>query len=467
MRIDRRQLLLTGAFAGLSGLLPASLRLAKAAEGVMELTAGPGKHVLYRKDSPPSDLWLYNGTSPGPEIRIKRGVPTRIRLVNRLDEPTSVHWHGIRIANAMDGVSGLTQEAVPKGGTFDYEVLAPDAGTFWYHAHNKSWNQVGRGLYGPLIVEEDEPAFDAAHDLTLVIDDWRLNRDGTLNDDGFRSMMDWSHAGRLGNWITVNGLTNPVYPLKAGEAYRLRLVNAANSRIFELDPKPLDSTILAYDGQPLPEPAALGGDPLLLGPAQRIDLLCVPKAEGTISLREISADPPFEFARFEVSGGSGSLAQAPRLVPNALSEPRLEGAKAVRLNMTGGAMGGASEIVYRGRRLEGRDFFETGQVWAFNGVANMADEPLFRVRKGETVRLETVNNTAFAHAMHVHGHHFRILERSGSTIDERRPWRDTFLIGSEQTTTVAFVADNPGKWLLHCHMLEHAAAGMTTWFEVT
>ncbi len=129
-------------------------------------------------------------------------------------------------------------------------------------------------------------------------------------------------------------------------------------------------------------------------------------------------------------------------------------------------MSGELEIVYKGRKLEGDGFRNTRQLWAFNGVANIAAKPLFTAKRGETIVLESLNNTVFLHAMHVHGHHFRIVERSGSIVEENRPWRDTFLIGPEQSTKIAFVADNPGKWLLHCHMLEHAAAGMNTWFEV-
>jgi FtsP/CotA-like multicopper oxidase with cupredoxin domain len=125
------------------------------------------------------------------------------------------------------------------------------------------------------------------------------------------------------------------------------------------------------------------------------------------------------------------------------------------------------EISYLGKKLQGEDFRKTRQVWAFNGVANLPETPLLEATSGETVIIETVNKTRWMHAMHVHGHHFRIINRSGSQVDEGNPWRDTFVIGPEQTTEIAFVADNPGKWLYHCHMLEHAAAGMSTWFSVS
>jgi FtsP/CotA-like multicopper oxidase with cupredoxin domain len=155
-----------------------------------------------------------------------------------------------------------------------------------------------------------------------------------------------------------------------------------------------------------------------------------------------------------------------KLFPNSLPEPDLQNAKKFTLDMAGGAMGGFVEMVYNGKKLEGEAFRTTGQAWAFNGVANLAENPFFDVVAGETVIVETINNTGWVHAMHVHGHHFKILNRSGVEVDEDEMWRDTFLIGPEQTTQIAFVADNKGKWLLHCHMLEHAAAGMNTWFNV-
>ncbi|MCB9994783.1 MAG: multicopper oxidase domain-containing protein [Zhengella sp.] len=129
-------------------------------------------------------------------------------------------------------------------------------------------------------------------------------------------------------------------------------------------------------------------------------------------------------------------------------------------------MGGFVDFTYNGKRLEGEDTPHTKQAWAFNGVANLSEKPLFQAKSGETIVIETVNQTGWVHAMHIHGHHFRIISRGDSLVDEGKPWRDTFLVGPEQTTKIAFVADNPGKRLYHCHMLEHAAAGMTTWFEV-
>ncbi|WP_026481096.1 multicopper oxidase family protein [Ahrensia sp. 13_GOM-1096m] len=462
--ISRRNVLFGFAGAAAAAQLP-TLALAKVDDGYFELIAGPSKQKLYRPDGAESDLWTYNGSAPGPEIRVKKGERVQVKFTNNLEEPTSVHWHGIRIENAMDGVSGLTQEPVQPGDSFVYDFVAPDAGTYWYHAHNKSWNQVARGLYGPLIIDDVEPAFDAAHDLTLMIDDWRLAGEGTLDAASLGSLMDWSHGGRLGNWLTVNGKAVPKIRLNRNENYRLRIINAANARVFEIDPNSFNAKVLGYDGQLLSEPQTLNYSPLMLGPAQRVDLLII--SDNDFTLDEISGDDPFSMIEFEVSGDGIPSPNQIKLVPNSIPVPDLQNAKKFTLNMAGGAMGGFVEMVYNGKILEGEAFRTTKQAWAFNGVANLAEDPFFDVAAGETVIIETINNTGWVHAMHVHGHHFKILDRSGAEIDEGEMWRDTFLIGPEQTTQIAFVADNKGKWLYHCHMLEHAAAGMNTWFNIS
>ena len=451
-----------GAFA-----LTPKMSIAKTGDNSFELVAGLSDLKLYKEDAAPSSLWTYNGIAPGPEIRVKKGERIQVKFTKRLEEPTSVHWHGIRIDNKMDGVSGLTQEPVQPGESFLYDFIAPDAGTYWYHAHNKSWNEVARGLYGPLIVTDPEPVFDKDHDLILVIDDWRLGPDGALDIASIGSMMDWSHGGRLGNWLMTNGEIFPKRRLNAGEHYRLRLINASNARVLEINPNQIGAKVIGYDGQTLEQPFEVPYTPMLLGPAQRIDLVFTPKSGESYALQEISGTKPYPFAGFE-SVGEKTASNNPLLpAPNSIPEPDLINAKTFKLEMTGGAMAPLGDAVYKGQKLDGNLIRQSQQVWAFNGIANLADDPFFSIEKNQTVIVEVINKTAFLHAMHVHGHHFRVIERSESEIDEGKPWRDTFMIGPVQTTKIAFVADNPGKWLFHCHMLEHAAAGMTTWFMVS
>ena len=461
--LSRRTILAGGAAALLAPM--ARFDVFAAEDGFTELVAKPAKIQLVGPDGPTSDLWGYNGSVPGPILRAKVGDTLRIRFRNELTQPTSIHWHGIRIDNAMDGVSHLTQEPVQPGEMFEYEFEVPDAGTYWYHAHNKSWEEVARGLYGALIVDEPEPLVPEGADITLVLDDWRLDKQGRFDAASLGQMMDWSHGGRLGNFITVNGEQKPSVPVPMGHWLRLRLINAANARIMEIDPNRFGAEIIAYDGQPIGEAQRLNYTPFLLGPAQRVDLLVKFDQLGEVLLEEISGKP-YIFATLDVRE-SGVLAnEKPTLPPAALPTPDLNNALEFDLLMEGGAMGQMGQLIYNGRVQTRADFMSNKQVWGFNGVANIAQEPFFAVQKGQSVVLNVTNRTRFPHAMHTHGHHFKIIERNGSN-DIEQLWRDTFIIGPNGTTRIAFVADNPGKWLFHCHMLEHAAAGMSTWFKVT
>ncbi|WP_108263640.1 multicopper oxidase family protein [Mangrovicoccus ximenensis] len=220
---------------------------------------------------PATQVWSYGGTIPGPVIRAAQGARLERRLVNRLDVPSSVHWHGIRIDNAMDGVAGLTQVPVPPGGSFDYAFDLPDAGTYWYHAHTNSMEQVARGLSGALIVDEPSPP-DVDRDEILMLDDWLIDPEtGRLADD-FANPMMRSHAGRMGNLAGVNGRWDFALEAKQNERLRLRLINAANARIFVLRLEGLAGWTVALDGMPLEAPEPVTAE-IVLAPAQRVDLI--------------------------------------------------------------------------------------------------------------------------------------------------------------------------------------------------
>ncbi len=467
--ITRRRLLLAGGAAFTLAQLPLPAHSATDGHRV-SLRAGPGQAQLLPKDEPSTAVWSYNGSVPGPIVRLPQGSRLDARLINDLPQPTTIHWHGIRIDNAMDGVAGLTQAPAQPGETFDYSFVVPDAGTFWYHPHNRSWEQVSRGLYGLLIVDEETPPV-VDQDLALVVDDWRLDEAGAIHEASFGHMRDWSHAGRLGNTLTLNGEDFLEMPVRAGERIRLRLCNTATARIMNLRFEGHSPIVIAYDGQPV-APHRQHDGVFRIAPGERIDLIIDMRLEpgADAAITEVTGDGRLVAGRFvyhaEQRRRQMPLDDVPSLAANPLNDKiDLAGAIDVPLIMAGGAMGGLRQANYKGETLSMRELVQRGQVWAFNGIAGRPDEPLFRARLGQTVRIRMVNDTAWPHAIHLHGHHVRLLDGNGTVLPEQG-WRDTVLLERQEERSVAFVADNPGSWMIHCHMLEHQAAGMASWFVV-
>jgi FtsP/CotA-like multicopper oxidase with cupredoxin domain len=372
----------------------------------------------------------------------------------------------------MDGVPHLTQRPIAVGEAFVYEFDVPDAGTYWYHPHQRSFEQVGRGLYGPLIVEEREP-IRVDRDVTWVLDDWRLLQNAQISDD-FGNFMDSSHNGRVGNTVTVNGRILESFAVRAGERVRLRLINAANARIFGLEFKELRPTVVALDGQPV-EPHELPDGRVVLGPAMRADLVI-----------DMSGDPGAQFTvadtfyrgleyRLLDLVYSEELPLRPhpldapvRLAANTMLEPDLRAAERHEVSfgggmmggmmnsggmMGGGTMGGMMGGMMRGMRHAG--------IWSINGVAAPGHvmEPFLLLQRGRSYVLAMHNDTAWHHPMHLHGHSFRVTSRNGAPTPHRE-WQDTVLMAPRERVETAFVADNPGDWMFHCHILEHQAAGM-------
>ncbi|MBL3705125.1 multicopper oxidase domain-containing protein [Sulfitobacter sp. BDSS02] len=448
--------------AGAAGLAALPLR----ASSTTSLTARVSTAQLAPASYPATEVWAYDDQLPGPVLRVPQGGRVTRQLVNELPVPTSIHWHGIRIDNTMDGVAGLTQDPVPPGATFDYDFVVPDAGTYWYHAHTNSMEQVARGLGGALIVEEAEPP-EVDRDEVILFDDWLLNPEDAQVMEPFRHPMSLSHAGRLGNLIGANGTFDPVVATRPNERLRLRLINGANARTFVLRLHGLTGWTVALDGMPLVKPEAVEGE-LVLAPAQRIDLIVdvTAAADEEAGLLHLGDDDSWQvLVRMPVEGApaaEGRDAPAP-LPPNPRMDlPALDIARQLEMKMEGGAMAGMASARFEGAELSFRELAGRGQFWALSGQSGMSDTPFAHLERGESVRLKLTNETVFPHAMHLHGMHFREVRPDGSL----GLMRDTILSFPDEPLDIAFVADNPGKWLLHCHMLAHAAAGMTTWIEV-
>ncbi|MGE0333878.1 MAG: multicopper oxidase family protein [Gammaproteobacteria bacterium] len=460
--LTRRTVLITSAAAALSTGLAPWLRSADATTTESRLAAEPGRARLVPSPHPETAVWAYDGLVPGPEIRVRQGDQLRVIVENRLDEETTVHWHGLRVPNPMDGVPYLTQKPIAPGETFLYEFTVPDAGTFWYHPHQRSFEQVGRGLYGPLIVEEPE-TIAVDRDITWVLDDWRLLKDGSISDD-FGNMMDTGMSGRIGNTVTVNGRVIETFGVRAGERIRLRLINAANARIFGLEFEGHRPQVIALDGQPV-EPHAPEGDPVVLGPAMRADLVIDMTGAPGARFRVIDTFyRNLEYRLLDLAYADAPLREhvpdTPiRLPDNPLTEPDLAAAERHEVAFGGGMMSGMMGSSGRmGGMMQG---MRHNGIWTINGVSASGHvmDPMLTLVRGRPYILAMHNDTAWHHPIHLHGHSFRVISRNGNPT-RYREWQDTVLMAPREHVEIAFVADNPGNWMFHCHILEHQAAGM-------
>jgi FtsP/CotA-like multicopper oxidase with cupredoxin domain len=361
----------------------------------------------------------YDGTIPGPTLRLKQGEELAVRLINELDEHAAIHWHGVRLINAMDGVPSLTQPPVLPGASFDYRLRPPDAGTFWYRGYAAP--QIDRGLYGALIVEEPEPvAVD--REILLVLGMPRDNDSAPLH---------------------VNGAVRPDFQVARGERLRLRLINATAARGVVLKLDGHAPWVMALDGQPA-EPFLARDARVGLAPGGRADLFVDMNGDaGTITPILAGNEP---IARL-VYDQANNLRSPPRADPAALPPNPLP----ARIDLKGSLR---VELSLDTLRLAARPLDPAGP-------------PLFTVRRGRAVTLALRNPLAQPQVLHLHGHSFRLLDRLD---DGWKPyWLDTLVVGTE-TERIAFVADNPGKWLIDFRALEQPQSnpwGAAVWFAVT
>lgn len=470
---SRRDVLLGGGALLLATTLRATASLGGETEAI-RLRAAPTTAPLLGTDEPSTSVWAYNGSIPGPLLRIRQGARTQLVVENQLDQETTVHWHGIRVPNAMDGVPGLTQPPIASGESFTYDFVAPDAGTYWYHPHANSLQQIGRGLAGVLIVDEPEPvAVD--RDVLWVLGDWRLTPDAQIAD-GFGSPMEAVMSGRVGNTITLNGTVPTDQPVRAGERIRLRLVNTSLARIMALRFEGHRPMVIAIDGQPC-DPHEPEGNRIILSPAMRVDIGL--DLEGEPGKRYAVVDDYYEGLSYTLTNLAyderAPLRDRPLEVPltlprNPLPEPDLAAAQRQVILLQGGMMGGGALAGVGGMGGMATPGMNSGPAWAINGMSMTGDgragmPPIFTLKRGQTCVLGMRNETAWWHPMHIHGFSPLVLQRNGKLVPHRQ-WQDTILMAPKDTVECAFVADKPGDWMLHCHVTDHQMAGLMTVFRV-
>jgi FtsP/CotA-like multicopper oxidase with cupredoxin domain len=454
MVFTRRQILAGMAGLGVVGLGAGGVRYwlgrpLVAAEYDYQLIAAPLDLELVPGHKTPA--WAFGGQAPGAEIRGKQGEWLRVRFINRLEVPTTIHWHGIRLPLEMDGVPYVSQLPVLPGEYFDYQFKTPDAGSFWYHPHTASGEQLGRGLVGPLIVEEREPS-GFAHERTLCLKNWHLDEQGAFSAFSVPRLA--AREGTRGRLSTVNGAHAPTLRLPAGQVVRLRLINVDNTVTYRLNLPDAEARIYALDGNPV-EPRPLGEE-YWLGPGMRLDLaLKVPAAGSELALR----NGPLRLATIESTASDAPVGDWPPALPaNPVAEPDLASAETLRFNFEWAAMlsQNAEQAGYRYWQIN-------GQAWNINDKT-CADRPIATLKRGGHYIFVLRNMAQYLHPIHLHGMTFKVLDSDRRQITPY--FTDTYLLGKNETARIALVADNPGVWMFHCHVVDHMETGLMAAIQV-
>ncbi|HJY43200.1 MAG TPA: multicopper oxidase family protein [Propionibacteriaceae bacterium] len=367
--------------------------------------------------------FTVNGTSPGPEIRARQGQLIEIHLRNdSVAAGVALHWHGVDVPNAMDGVAGVTQDAVPVGGEFTYRFVADRAGSFWYHSHQVSNPQVAGGLLGSLVVTPES---------------------------GIAQQVDVSAiAHTYGGVRTINGKAADLrVPARPGQQVRVRVTNTDNGPMQLWTSKSF--RLLAVDGTEVNRPTEVSDRAVTLTAGARTDIETQVPADGSAVRVQLSK------ATAVIIGPEGTDIEVP---PQPGEELELLGygspaplgfdpAQAIR------------RFDYLIGRRPGFVRGRPGMWWSINGHL-YPNVPMFVVREGDVALVHIENRSSEVHPMHLHGHRMVVLARDGVTATGSPWWVDSLNVAANESYDVAFVANNPGIWMDHCHNLKHAADGM-------
>jgi FtsP/CotA-like multicopper oxidase with cupredoxin domain len=394
--------------------------------------------------------WTYNGLVPGPVIRARIGQTLVVNFTNSLPEPTTVHWHGIRVPSGMDGTE-VSQTPTPPRGTFVYRFELKDAGTYWYHSHINSSLQVGHGMYGMLVVEEREAKPQLGDDLPLVFSDISLAPDGSVlpaDTDGALG----GYFGREGNVALLNGRVQPKLKARVGVPQRWRMLNAARTRFLQVRVPRATVVRIGSDGGliPLAEPL----DVIRLVPGERMEVWVRFDSAGPVEVVLEDANrlhlPGIEAARtlinVDVVEGKGADIAVPT-----------DGLGVVDAIELAGAL--ERELIVADTSIDGQP------VLTINGKPAW-DAPPIHISLGSTEVWKVVNNTDYDHPMHLHGYFFQMIDRGGKAWP-RVERKDTVNLPRKSSMRFAVrFDDRPGMWMFHCHILDHVDLGMMVMLHV-
>ncbi|MFD5428493.1 multicopper oxidase family protein [Streptomyces sp. NPDC127084] len=371
----------------------------------------------------------FNGMSPGPELRVAKGRLVEVTLVNKdVAEGVTLHWHGVDVPNAEDGVPGVTQNAVRPGERHVYRFVPDRTGTYWYHTHRDAERSVERGLFGALIVEDGQQGVQQ----NVFTHLWPGGED---------------QIGAFGTSDTAERRAIP-----AGRPVVLRLINSSEEpHRLMLGGTPFRVT--AHDGNPIGDPGELKpGTDLFLAAGGRYDVAFT-MPDGVVSLRLDTSEIPNNAA---LAFSPNGRAEPAALEPGTLFD-RLSYGKRTGPETEGGPYDRDFDLVLdNGFGFSGGSFTYTDTI---NGRLSPA-VPTLMVREGDRVRMRITARGIIDHPMHLHGHRIRVISRNGEAVTGSTWWTDTLNVAPGESYEIDFSADNPGVWMDHCHNFEHAESGM-------
>lgn len=441
-------------------LLRPRLSLAQSADdGFTLITAEARQMQLLAEPGPPTAVWQL-AAGDAPVIMARQGEELRLRFVNRLADELWLHWFGVR------GPDGMMTLHVPadENAAVDCVFTPPDAGTFWLGPLTNASQMRDMGVAAMLIVSA--AGDDSYAEQPMILDDWKIGDDGVI-EAGFGDLKTAIAEGRLGNWFTLNRRYRPDILLPAEKLARLRFLNVANVRTMRLLFKGPQPWLAALDGQPVPA-ARLDNGVLELAPGQRADLLLDAGSDEVVIGLDLFEETA-ELCHIRRQGTAGVALVSPgfQLKANPLGTALgLDQVRSVPVVLQGGAKGGLQKARLNGVELDLRGLLQQGKAWAINGEVGPSQASLGEFALGSTIVLEIENQTAFAQPLHLHGHVWQLIEDSSAELKTPQPWRDTTVVPARGRQKLAFLADNPGLWVLQSLVAERCDSGLITGFKV-
>ena len=417
------------------------------------LTAAPARLSL--QPSGPTDVYAYNGQVPGPTLELREGDRVTIRFRNNLPEPSTIHWHGLHLPFTSDG---SPFHPVAPGGTYDYvfTVHPGTAGTYWYHPHphHQTASQVAKGLYGAIIVRAADDPLPPLEEKLLILSDNRFLEDGSLDLPDHHSSSGQKDAenGREGNVLFVSGEVMPTLGIRSGAVQRWRVVNASAARIYRLALQGHTFLHVGSDGGLFEHPIEVSE--ILLGVGERVELLV--RGTGAPGSQTVLQTLPYH--RY-----------VPQTAPDDWNVPR----DLARLQYSSESPVNPVRLPERLRKIPVLDTVQASAVRVMsltqhliNGRAMDMNRVDVSARLGATEIWEVENLVGMDHPFHLHGFQFQVLDRDGVP-ETYRSWKDVVNVPKHQTARFIVRYDNyPGKWMFHCHILDHEDHGMMGVLEV-